>query len=108
MIGGVSTEGRLTGIQAFKACPEAPTNIAAPGFTVKRKILNWLSLMHWLVLPTKPTVKLDRPLRVARKRRRRLLQAGGTKSVYGVAMLTVSAGITYSSVCDRYGGTMQR
>ncbi|WP_114787495.1 hypothetical protein [Vibrio tetraodonis] len=32
VIGGTSSAGRLTGIHAFKACPEAPTNIAAPGF----------------------------------------------------------------------------
>ncbi|MYM61131.1 hypothetical protein GTG28_18030 [Vibrio sp. OCN044] len=37
VIGGVSTEGRLTGIHAFKACPEAPTNIAAPGFYGKEE-----------------------------------------------------------------------
>ena len=37
VIGGVSPEGRLTGIHAFKACPEAPTNIAAPGFYSNEK-----------------------------------------------------------------------
>ncbi len=32
VIGGVSPSGRLTGIAAFAACQEAPTNVAAPGF----------------------------------------------------------------------------
>lgn len=32
IIGGVSASGRLTGIAAFAACAETPTNIAVPGF----------------------------------------------------------------------------
>lgn len=32
IVGGVSPSGQLTGIAAFAACQEPPTNIAAPGF----------------------------------------------------------------------------
>ncbi|UTZ44803.1 hypothetical protein [Vibrio campbellii] len=32
IVGGVSPSGRLTGIAAFAACQEAPTNVAVPGF----------------------------------------------------------------------------
>ena len=97
MIGGVSTEGRLTGIQAFKACPEAPTNIAAPGFYSKEEDTE-LAIPNALAGVANQTyceAWVDGPNGTNRKRRRHLLHGlERTKSVYGVVMLTVSAGIT--------------